>query len=331
MAYFAMVVPNTALAKSAGSSGWSQGFDYVWNFVAPYALWIPLLLVAALAASRLARWWPEDRIGVVVFLTPAIGGLLDVAYVVHVGGDYMHARLLLPGFFALLLVPFMDDRQLKVTSVVLLSGLMVWCIVTAGWLRFTESSAGSVVPVTNERNYWVGVTNHRNPIRLSDFRNSLNNIAGSFAGDYARSLRGHDQRLVFSFYPPLSARVHSNVPFSVAYSTEAIGLVGVIAGPKVYVFDADSLANPIGSHFVGAVANRQGKIVGNSVGGRSVRDPRGSGARGHLAHAGRSRATSRVVHAAQLVSHGHHGSLELVVGARQRRARHRVHEDVVLR
>ncbi len=93
MAYFALVVPNTALAKSAGSSWWSQGFYYLWNFTVPYALWVPFLLVIPLTVPRIARWWTAgDRVGVVVLLTPALAGLVDTLYVVHLGGDYITAR-----------------------------------------------------------------------------------------------------------------------------------------------------------------------------------------------------------------------------------------------
>ncbi len=37
--------PTPALAKAGGSAWWSQGFTYLWNFVAPYTLWLPLALV----------------------------------------------------------------------------------------------------------------------------------------------------------------------------------------------------------------------------------------------------------------------------------------------
>ena len=51
MAYYALVVPSTALAKAAGSSWWSQGATYLWNFVAPYTLWLPFALAVALVGD----------------------------------------------------------------------------------------------------------------------------------------------------------------------------------------------------------------------------------------------------------------------------------------
>ena len=104
MGYYALLVPNTGLAKAGAAAWWSQGFTYLWNFAAPYALWLPLLLAAPFVLLPALRWWRrDDRLGVVVLVTPVVVALADILYVVHVGGDYMHARLLLPGFFALCL------------------------------------------------------------------------------------------------------------------------------------------------------------------------------------------------------------------------------------
>ena len=105
MAYFALIVSNTALAKSASASWWSQGFTYVWNFVAPYTLWVPLALAIPLRGPPVVgRWWRNnDRTGVVVLLTPVAAAAVDILYVARVGGDYQHARLLLPGFMSLCL------------------------------------------------------------------------------------------------------------------------------------------------------------------------------------------------------------------------------------
>ena len=54
MGYYGLLVPGTALAKDASGKKWSQGFVYLANFNAPYALWVPalLLVVLAVAAAR---------------------------------------------------------------------------------------------------------------------------------------------------------------------------------------------------------------------------------------------------------------------------------------
>src|SRR6202789_1661494 len=48
MGYYGLLFPGTALAKDAGGDKWSQGLIYLSNFNEPYALWVPLLLLAGL-------------------------------------------------------------------------------------------------------------------------------------------------------------------------------------------------------------------------------------------------------------------------------------------
>ena len=50
MGYYGLLVPQTAIAKDATGSKWDQGLTYLGNFAAPYALWLPLVLLIALAA-----------------------------------------------------------------------------------------------------------------------------------------------------------------------------------------------------------------------------------------------------------------------------------------
>jgi hypothetical protein len=101
MGYFAMVVPNTAVAKEAGDSNWEQGRRYLSDLTDPYGLWVPLallglVLVVQVGADLRARAWLRTA----ARLAPVVAGLLHAAYVMRVGGDFMHARLLLPAVFA---------------------------------------------------------------------------------------------------------------------------------------------------------------------------------------------------------------------------------------
>ena len=137
MAYYALLVPNTGLAKAAGASWWSQGFTYLWKFVAPYTLWLPLLLAAPLLIQRVSTWWGAgDRTGVLLLATPVVAGLVDLVYVVHVGGDYMHARLLLPAFFSVCIPVFVTSNQMRSLAAVPVVGILAWVVICAGWLRY---------------------------------------------------------------------------------------------------------------------------------------------------------------------------------------------------
>ena len=48
MGYYGLLFPGTALAKDAAGDKWSQGLIYLSNFNRPYALWVPMLLLAGL-------------------------------------------------------------------------------------------------------------------------------------------------------------------------------------------------------------------------------------------------------------------------------------------
>jgi len=260
MAYYGLVVPNTGLAKAAGASWWSQGFTYLWNFVAPYTLWLPLLLAAPLVVRRASRWWGTgDRLGVLMLATPAVAGLVDLVYVVHLGGDYMHARLLLPAFFALCLPVFVSSTQMRTVAAVPVIGILVWAVVCAGWLRYVPPRGSlnpQVIFISNERNSWITATGNAHPVTANDYRGALSGQAGAILQRMSHQVpKGQQSLLVVTDpYAPISeaakAPARSPLPFALAVDVPAIGVIGYLAGPNVYIFDDYSLANPIGSHTI---------------------------------------------------------------------------------
>ena len=276
-AYFALLVPSTALAKAAGSSWWSQGATYLWNFVAPYALWFPLLCAVPLVATRVARWWRAgDRTGVVVLCTPLVVGLAQLAYVVEVGGDYMHARLLLPAFFALCLPVSVGVRSLRGLLVVPAVAIGVWSVVCLGWLRFVPPAVPGLSPqtvfISNEHDSWVHATGVAHPVTAADYARALSGRAGAVLATAAHRVPAGRQELLvitdpFAPLDPASALpARSSLPFRLAVNLPAIGVIGYLAGPDVYVFDQYSLANPIGSHTTVVRHARPGheKLIGPS-------------------------------------------------------------------
>ena len=275
MAYFAMLVPNTALAKAAGSTWFSQGLTYLWNFVAPYTLWVPLAMAAVLLGGRAMAWWHrDDRLGVLLLATPVVAGLVDLLYVVAIGGDYMHARLLLPAFFALCLPVFCTGDQLRTAMAVPLAVLAVWAVICVGWLRFVPPPAKGLNPqtifISNERNSWISATGNAHPVTAADYKHALSGQAGTLFARMARDEKpGQQEMLVITNpYAPLVPNsvvpAHSTLPFRLAVNVPAIGVIGYLAGPHVYIFDSFSLANPIGSHTTVVVHARPGheKLIG---------------------------------------------------------------------
>ncbi len=103
MGYFGMAVSNTAIAKEGTDIRWGRGWAYLPNFADPYWLWLPLLAMVAGAYLPLVRALRAQGRAVSSWVVLAFLGLgtFSGLYVVAVGGDYLHARLFLPAYFAL--------------------------------------------------------------------------------------------------------------------------------------------------------------------------------------------------------------------------------------
>jgi arabinofuranosyltransferase len=96
MGYYAAIGPNTAIAKEAFLANWPQGACYFDNFFRTYALGWPLGAAAlfwlvCLHAHAACRRWAAFAVTLAAPLAAAAHAL----YVVRVGGDYMHGRMLL--------------------------------------------------------------------------------------------------------------------------------------------------------------------------------------------------------------------------------------------
>ena len=104
MGYYGMIVPNTALAKQAGRLLPDRGLRYLYNTLEVYWLAIPLvslLLGGFVPAFQRCRQVTGGRRVELVIGAMALAGLADVAYIILIGGDYIQARLILPGLFAI--------------------------------------------------------------------------------------------------------------------------------------------------------------------------------------------------------------------------------------
>ncbi len=87
-----------------------------------------------------------------------------------------------------------------------------------------------------------------------DYRKALSGSAGTQLARLAAHVPpGHQRLLVITdpFAPiggSATSPARSDLPFTLAVNVPAIGVIGYLAGPDVYLFDSYSLANPIGSH-----------------------------------------------------------------------------------
>ncbi len=114
MGYYATVVPNTALAKDAGHLYVSQGWRYAQDFIGAYHLWVTGLILAVVVAVRLRA--QHDRRIAIITAAMIAAAALNAGYIIAIGGDYMHGRLLLPAFFAGALPASMSLRKRTFTD-----------------------------------------------------------------------------------------------------------------------------------------------------------------------------------------------------------------------
>ncbi|WP_439031127.1 hypothetical protein [Gordonia terrae] len=139
MGYYALLVPNPAVAKDASGSKWEQGFAYLTNLFGPYVLVLPLVLAAVAGVlliiggrlragtvpttpgvhddadgvaaqtpapswrARLGGWSGRLQTPAAVVTVVVLAGIVLIVYWMRQGGDFMHGRVLLVPLFVTLL------------------------------------------------------------------------------------------------------------------------------------------------------------------------------------------------------------------------------------
>jgi arabinofuranosyltransferase len=170
MGYYGLLTPNTAVAKDASTLDVHQGLVYLSNFLTPYRLWMPVVLLVVLLPLAVGR--RLSRTDLAMCAAAVVSGLVMAAYVVAIGGDFMHARMLLPATFAMLL-PFMAlpvpriqaaTLRLAVPAALCLLGVFAWALTCGASWRMTQKPA--VVPangIADERAFWVAKIHEKHP------------------------------------------------------------------------------------------------------------------------------------------------------------------------
>ncbi|CAM5371412.1 membrane protein [Streptomyces spiroverticillatus] len=184
MAYYGMLVPNSAVAKEGLASEVLRGIGYVVDLERSY--WLGLVGVLLVVAFAVGVVHHEGRAGRTTQVAGQVrgvrararqtlrrtafgAGLLSAGYVVVVGGDFMHARLLLPAVFLLVLpvtvvpLPARASRA-RVAMLVTLALVGVWAVLSA--LVWRPSYGGGYGPggVTDERLWWSAATATERPL-----------------------------------------------------------------------------------------------------------------------------------------------------------------------
>ena len=241
MAYYAALVPNPAMAKEASRAWWSQGRDYFTDFVGPYWLWLPVVACAVAAALLLHR---ADWTRLALALVPVAAGLLHALFVVRVGGDFMHARLLLPSLFMVLLPLMAVPASRAVAAPALV--VAVWAVVCGVALRAHDGLPADDL-ILDERAFYVAAAKSKNPVTLNDFKAFANDGAGRAVK--ARADAG-ERRLLAAEVPDGWA-YDEPLPDAAAEQFIArrgnVGVFGYAVGSDVYVADVFGLGDPLAS------------------------------------------------------------------------------------
>lgn len=239
--FYGLLLPLPALTKEGISLHWPRGLRYVSDFVVPYRLTWPLVCVALLVGYVLVlrrRTWRDA----VVLATPVVCGLLMATYVIAIGGDWMHARMLLPPLMMLLL-PVLVVRALGTTAVIA-AAILVWAILGATPLR---PSVPRKLAFQDMRGVSLAVAKHPNPVTGRQW------VRGSpeLAEQVDAALASGSPTLLYGDYSKmLVARARPDVGAQVVVYGGFLGLQGAVVPLDQTVADMWSLAYPLGAHFV---------------------------------------------------------------------------------
>jgi arabinofuranosyltransferase len=241
--YYGTLVPNTALAKNAGTSLWAVGRTYAGDYAGTYLLVVPLaalvLLVWGPAVVR-SRGLPLTAL----LVAPVAGAVLHALFVVRVGGDFMHARFLLPATFAacmpvaVVAVP----RAARLVPGVAVAVVLVWAVVAGTSLRPDYLGGKSAAGIADERGVYVGLAHVANPVRIEDY-------AAHSWYQRGRQVRAEARRGQHA-YVDLDLGRAPAAAHEYVLRFPNLGILGVAAGPDVLVADSLSLADPVGARLV---------------------------------------------------------------------------------
>jgi arabinofuranosyltransferase len=234
MGYYASLTPNSALAKEAGRSFWNAGWTYFHQTVDPYWLWVPFLFVLVGGYLPLGRPLVRDgrRRSLAVVLAFPIAGLLSALFVTRVGGDFYHARLLLPAIFAVFAPVAVVPWRREYTPALL---VLPWAAIAIVALRSP----------LDRPELWTG---QRNPVSINDYGIII-------GGAPPKWFDGHGTYVVFDKLrsEPLEQR-------DPAIAEYAVGAVGYAVGPDVYIQDFLGLGDALGARLQ---LDRRGELVGH--------------------------------------------------------------------
>lgn len=238
--YYGHLVPLPGVTKEASQSLWGRGLGYLGDFAGPYLLWVPaLFVVAAVLPSGRVRLsgGAGARVPLAPALAPVLAGALCWAYVIKVGGDFMHARMFLPGLFLMVLPVFLvpATRAWALAA----AGVCVWAVVCAAVLRIGYEGRIGPGGIADERGVYVRQNAAAHPVHHS-FGGYRENAA--YAREVRAAGRGHEAALFLS-----RTRVTAAAPAVTGFYA-TLGLNGTVVPLDGAALDPIGLAYPLAAH-----------------------------------------------------------------------------------
>ncbi|MGW2225371.1 hypothetical protein [Streptomyces formicae] len=264
--YYGVLVPLPGLAKEASGANWGRGALYAENFVLPYRLWFPLLVLAALGAVLVVRRTmrgtagavrgtgrPPSRPLLVLAAAPVLSGLLSLLYVVRLGGDFMHGRMLLPGLFLLLLPVWALPRGRAVVAAGVALAVWAGCCLLL-WRPPVVSASGEIWDTH------VGYQRAtRDPFPVG--QRVHGDRPTRYRAEIARALRADRPLLVVETSynrPALALPLARERRVPVAGAMGFLGHNGIVVPLQGLAVDPLSLAHPLGAHMERSATARAG-------------------------------------------------------------------------
>lgn len=245
MGYYGSLLPNTALAKDGGRAAWSQGLTYVDASLLEGWFWVGTLV--SLGAVAVIGWGLADQWRRLLVLgAPLIAAVLNLVYVIRIGGDDVPDRFTVLPLFALslpaaaLAVPLSWSIPRRVpitTAAVALLGL-AWAV--------TALVVNPLSPSTTSPYVTDYLTVRTNPVELTDL------LTGTQPPpEVAAALQNEDDvLLVYPFGGGTPVPRHLPRGSGVQVGLCCVGSEAAGLPLDVRVIDESSLADPIGARLV---------------------------------------------------------------------------------
>ncbi|HUJ59560.1 MAG TPA: hypothetical protein VLX92_13735 [Kofleriaceae bacterium] len=246
--YYGALVPLPALAKATTGAHWSHGLHYLAHFVVPYALWLPLGVLAALLVLGRRGVTGPDR---TLVAAPIVAGLVLALYVVRIGGDFMHGRMLIaPALLVVLPALVVPLSRRSAPAIALLAA---WCAFAIATMPSYAYAGFDWSSDWDERDTYVRYTENEHPIHADDF---VSHHAAALL--YQQAVDDHAPPLVISDIAGLNVAMRRDVDASVVMVGGQLGTAGEAIPLDGIVADIAGLASPLGARITPTFPGRIG-------------------------------------------------------------------------